>query len=118
MQSLKNIIKDIKKEDSKKTSDDNQKELFDTTELEKKKFPFSKKAKYISKEYQAYGMRLAGKLEDSKRASMYIKWAKEKPRSVLERAYSFTIDYPNAKDKSRIFMWKVKELEKEDKHEE
>lgn len=118
MQSLKNIIKDIKKEDSKKISDDNQKELFDTTELEKKKFPFSKKAKYMSKEYQMYGMRLAGKLEDSKRASMYIKWAKEKPRSVLERAYSFTIDYPNAKDKSRIFMWKVKELEKEDKHEE
>lgn len=26
-------------------------------------------------------------------------------------AYSFTIDYPNAKDKSKIFMWKVKELE-------
>jgi hypothetical protein len=117
MQSLKDILKDIKKEDSNKKDSDKQKELFDTTEFEKKKFPFSKKAKYISKEYQAYGMKLAGKLGDSKRASMYIKWAKEKDRSVLERAYSFTIDYPNAKDKSRIFMWKVKELEKEDKHE-
>jgi hypothetical protein len=42
---------------------------------------------------------------------MYIKWAKEKPRVILEKAYSFAIDYPNAKDRSRIFMWKVKELE-------
>ncbi|HRY22426.1 MAG TPA: hypothetical protein P5311_01510, partial [Candidatus Dojkabacteria bacterium] len=32
---------------------------------------------------------------------------------ILENALSFTIDYPNAKDKSRIFMWKVKELEEE-----
>jgi hypothetical protein len=115
MQSLKDIIKEIKEE---KSSDDTvpkkQQELFDTKKFEKKKFPFSKKAKYMTKEYQVYGMRLAGKLDDSKRASMYIKWAKEKDRSVLERAYSFTIDYPNAKDKSRIFMWKVKELEKED----
>ena len=117
MQSLQDIIKDIKKEDSNKQVDDNQKELFDTTSLEKKKFPFSNKAKYMTKEYQMYGMKLAGKLGDSKRASMYIKWAKEKPRSILERAYSFTIDYPNAKDKSRIFMWKVKELEKEKKDE-
>ncbi len=116
MQSLKDIITNIKKEDNKENIT-NQKELFDTKDLEKKKFPFSKKAKYMTKEYQMYGMRLAGKLGDSKRASMYIKWAKEKPRSILERAYSFTIDYPNAKDKSRIFMWKVKELEKEKKDE-
>ena len=32
-------------------------------------------------------------------------------------AYSFAIDYPNAKDRSRIFMWKVKELENERKEE-
>ena len=116
MQSLKDIIKEIKEENSSNedTSPKKQQELFNTKQFEKKKFPFSKKAKYMTKEYQSYGMRLAGKLDDSKRASMYIKWAKEKDRSVLERAYSFTIDYPNAKDKSRIFMWKVKELEKED----
>jgi len=121
MQSLKDIIGDLKKkEPSKDNSPKKQKELFDTTKFERKKFPFSKKAKYMTKEYQAYGMRLAGKLEDSKRVSMYIKWAKEKPRGILENAYSFTIDYPNAKDKSRIFMWKVKELEQErkDKNEE
>jgi hypothetical protein len=90
-----------------------QKELFDTKSLEKKKLPISEKGKYMTKEYQAYGMRLAGKLGDKQRAPMYIKWAKEKPRAILEIAYSFTIDYPNAKDKSRIFMWKVKQLEKE-----
>ena len=117
MQSLKDIIGDLKKKESKKedSSPKKQKELFDTKKFEKKEFPFSKKAKYMTKEYQAYGMRLAGKLEDSKRASMYIKWSKEKPRGILENAYSFTIDYPNAKDKSRIFMWKVKELEQERK---
>jgi len=121
MQSLKDIIGDLKKKESNKdSSPKKQKELFDTKKFEKKKFLFSKKAKYMTKEYQAYGMKLAGKLEDSKRASMYIKWAKEKPRGILENAYSFTIDYPNAKDKSRIFMWKVKELEQErkDKDEE
>ncbi len=116
MQSLKDIIVNIKKEDTK-SDITNQQELFDTANLEKKKFPFSKKAKYMTKEYQMYGMKLAGKLGDSKRASMYIKWAKEKPRNILERAYSFAVDYPNAKDKSRIFMWKVKELEKESKDE-
>ena len=60
MQSLKDILKNVTKEEPKE-KDLNQKELFDTKELEKKKFPFSNKAKYISKEYQAYGMRLAGK---------------------------------------------------------
>jgi len=119
MQSIKDIIGNLRKKESNKDSfPKKQKELFNTKKFEKKKFPFSKKAKYMTKEYQAYGMRLAGKLEDSERASMYIKWAKEKPRSILERAYSFTIDYPLAKDKSRIFMWKVKELEHESKDEE
>jgi hypothetical protein len=44
---------------------------------------------------------------------MYIKWAKEKPRGILEQALSFVTDYPNAQDKSRLFMWKVKELEEQ-----
>lgn len=88
--------------------------MFDVDELETNpKKLFGDKHKYISKEYQVYGLRLAGKLDDKKRATMYIKWAKEKPRAILDRAMSFTSDYPNAKDKSRIFMWKVKELERE-----
>jgi hypothetical protein len=110
MDSLKEIFLKLKEhEDSSKT----QNELFDTKHYSKKKVIVNDKHKYISQEYQHYGLRLAGKLGDSKRVSMYIKWAKEKPRVVLERAYSFAIDYPNAKDRSRIFMWKVKELEKE-----
>ena len=115
MDSLKDILKEL---DSQRDIDTPQSELFDTSSLSKKKVILNDKHKYISKEYQHYGLRLAGKLGDSKRATMYIKWAKEKNRSILERAYSFTIDYPNAKDRSRIFIWKVKELEKEDKAKE
>ena len=120
MQSIKDILESLnnpvkRDEDGEEivAPPEPQKELFDTKSLEKPKLPISEKGKYMTKEYQAYGMRLAGKLGDKKRAPMYIKWAKEKKRAILEIAYSFTIDYPNAKDKSRIFMWKVKDLEEE-----
>lgn len=114
MESLKDILLKLKE---KKDDSKSQKELFDTDIYSKKKVVLNDKHKYVSKEYQMYGLRLAGKLGDSKRATMYIKWAKEKPRVILEQAYSFAIDYPNAKDRSRIFIWKVKELEKESKKE-
>ncbi|MDY0097126.1 MAG: hypothetical protein RBS01_02135 [Candidatus Dojkabacteria bacterium] len=114
MESLKDLLSKLteKEKDSKV-----QKELFNTEEFSKKKVIINDKHKYISKEYQYYGLQLAGKLGDTKRVTMYIKWAKEKPRVILEQAYSFAIDYPHAKDRSRIFMWKVKELEKEGKKE-
>jgi len=67
--------------------------------------------KYVTKEYQDYGYRLALKLDDLSHKALYIKLAKEKQRYLLERAFSFAIDYPNAKNKGRIFMWKLKELE-------
>lgn len=66
--------------------------------------------KYVTKEYQDYGYRIAVKLGDQDRASMYIKLAKIHPRALLEQAYSFAIDYPKAKNKGRIFMWKLKQL--------
>lgn len=110
MESIKDILSKLTE---RKTEQEPQGELFDTEKFSKKKVVINDKHKYISKEYQYYGLSLAGKLEDSKRVTMYIKWAKEKPRVILEKAYSFAIDYPNAKDRSRIFMWKVKELEKE-----
>ena len=115
MDSIKDIVSQFRKDNTpEEKEDENQSKLFDTSELKTNPNKmFGNKHKYISKEYQSYGLRLAGKLDDKKRATMYIKWAKEKPRAVLERALSFTIDYPEAKDKSRIFMWKVKELEKE-----
>jgi hypothetical protein len=110
MESLKDILLKLKE---KKVEEKEQKELFNTQKYSKQEVIINEKHKYISKEYQHYGLRLAGKLGDTKRASMYIKWAKEKNRGVLEQAYSFAIDYPNAKDRSRIFMWKVKEIEEE-----
>ena len=71
------------------------------------------KSKYVTKEFQDYGYRLALKLDQLDRVSLYIKLAKEKPRAHLERALSFAVDYPNAKNKGRVFMWKLKELEDE-----
>ena len=64
----------------------------------------------ISQEYQDYGIRLAQALNDEKHKSLYIKLAKEKPRNHLENAKEFVLDYYGAKNKARIFMWKLKEL--------
>lgn len=119
MDSLKDLISQIRNKGKQDIDTDaNQSELFDTSKLETNPNKmFGDKHKYISREYQLYGLRLANKLGDKERATMYIKWAKEKPRGLLEQALSFTIDYPDAQDKSRIFMWKVKELEKENEEE-
>ncbi|MHC1716446.1 MAG: hypothetical protein AB9915_00925 [Candidatus Dojkabacteria bacterium] len=115
MDSIKDIISQIQKDQAPQDdSNPNQSKLFDTDKLKTnpKRF-FGDKHKYVSQEYQSYGLRLAGKLGDQKRMTMYIKWAKEKPRAILEQALSFTSDYPNAKDKIKIFMWRVKDLENE-----
>ncbi len=65
--------------------------------------------KYISREFQAYGIYLAEKLQDMKHKSLYIKLAKELPRPVLERALRFVVD-SNARNKGALFMWKLKEM--------
>jgi len=115
MESIADIIKKLQKkvsDDNRKvTQEKDQEELFDTSPLTSAKYISGKKKGYVTQEYQSYGAWLSRQLDDPKRMSMYIKWAKDKPRGVLESAYRFTIDYPQAKDKSRIFMWKVKELE-------
>lgn len=67
------------------------------------------KDKYISREYQAYGVHLAEKLQDEHHKSLYIKLAKTVPRPILEQALRFTVD-SNAKNKGALFMWKLKEL--------
>jgi hypothetical protein len=69
--------------------------------------------KYVTKEFQDYGYRLALKLGDLPNVSMYIKLAKVRERALLESAYSFVADYPNAKSKSRLFLWKLKQLQDE-----
>ena len=67
------------------------------------------KDKYISREYQSFGVHLAQKLQDERRKSLYIKMAKTIPRAVLEQALRFVID-SNARNKAALFMWKLKEL--------
>ena len=67
--------------------------------------------KYISREFQSYGIHLADQLDDYKHKSLYIKLAKTTHRSILEKALSFCVD-SNAKNKGALFMWKLKELKK------
>ena len=65
--------------------------------------------KYISREYQAFGVYLAKQLEDEHHKSLYIKLAKTLPRPVLEEALRFVVD-SKAKRKGALFMWKLKEM--------
>lgn len=65
--------------------------------------------KYISREFQSYGIYIAETLGDYEHRSMYIKLAKTVPRAVLEKALSFVKD-ANAKSKPKLFMWKMKKL--------
>ncbi len=68
-----------------------------------------KNDKYISREFQLFGIKLAEDLDDYKHKSLYIKLAKTVHRSVLEKALSFAVD-SQAKNKGALFMWKLKEL--------
>lgn len=72
-------------------------------------------AKYVTKEYQDFGYRLALQLDDLKHKSLYIKLAKEEKRFLLESALRYASDYPKVRNKARIFMWKLKELRKASK---
>ncbi|OGG04182.1 hypothetical protein A2Z33_03435 [Candidatus Gottesmanbacteria bacterium RBG_16_52_11] len=65
--------------------------------------------KYISREFQSFGIYLAETLDDYKHKSLYIRLAKNVPRAILEKALSFVKD-ANAKSKPRLFMWKMKKL--------
>jgi len=68
--------------------------------------------KYISREFQDYGYRLAIDLDDLKHKSLYIRLAKTVNRAILEKARQFAIDAYTAKSRARLFMWKMKELKK------
>ncbi len=65
--------------------------------------------KYVSREYQSFGVYLSEKLEDKSHKSLYIKLSKTLPRPVLEQALRFVVD-ANAKNKGALFMWKLKEM--------
>jgi len=68
--------------------------------------------KYISREFQDYGYRLAEELNDLEHKALYIKLAKETPRNLLEKARNFVKDASKVKNPARLFMWKLTELRK------
>lgn len=68
--------------------------------------------KYISREFQSYGIYLSEQLNDHKHKSLYIRLAKTVHRSILEKALSFTVD-SKADNKGALFMWKLKQLKGE-----
>lgn len=67
------------------------------------------KDKYISREFQAYGIYLSEELNDPRHRSLYIKLAKTVPRAILEKALVFVKD-SRARKKGALFMWKVAQL--------
>lgn len=73
---------------------------------------FKNRPKNISHEFQFYGCFLAESLDDTKHYGLYIKLAKQLPREVLEEALNYTKGYYNAKNKAKVFMWKLTELRK------
>ncbi len=68
--------------------------------------------KYISREFQSYGIHLAEELNDYKHKSLYIKMAKTVHRSILDKALSYVSD-SRARNKGALFMWKIKKLKTE-----
>jgi hypothetical protein len=72
------------------------------------------KDKYVSREFQSFGIHLAEELDDYKHRSLYIKLAKTVHRSILEKTLSFCID-SNAKNKGALFMWKLQQIKNEEK---
>jgi protein-arginine kinase len=65
--------------------------------------------RFITREFQDYGYRLAESLNDLKHKSLYIKLAKEEKRDLLHKAWDFVKD-SRAKSKAKLFMWKLKQL--------
>ncbi len=72
--------------------------------------------KYISREFQSFGIYLSEELNDYKHRGLYIKLAKTVHRAILEKALSFVVD-SNAKNKGALFMWKLSQLRKNPKSE-
>ena len=69
------------------------------------------KDKYISREFQSYGIYLSETLNDYKHKSLYIKLAKTVHRSILEKALSYVKDAKtDTPNKGALFMWKMKQL--------
>ena len=72
-------------------------------------FKLDNSDKYLSREFQRFGIHLAESLGDSGHKSLYIKLAKDYPRTILDEALSFVVD-SSARSKPKLFMWKLKQL--------
>ena len=70
------------------------------------------KDKYISRDFQAFGIYMAEEMDDYVHRSMYIRLAKVNHRSVLEAALSFVKD-SKAENKIGLFLWKLKQIKNE-----
>ena len=68
--------------------------------------------KYVSREFQDYGYRLACEMGEETKKGMYIKMAKTTDRAVLERARSFVMDAPEVRNRGKLFMWAVGRIKK------
>lgn len=69
----------------------------------------------IAHEFQDFAYRLAMSLapaEDRATIGLCMRLAKQKPRALLERARDFVQD-AQAHNKVALFLWKLKELEKD-----
>lgn len=71
------------------------------------------KAKYISREFQDYGYRLAEELNDLEHKALYFKLAKEFSRRLLEEARNFVKDASGVRNQAKLFMWKLGELRRQ-----
>lgn len=87
-------------------------------QLFKFKETLDKRKKYVKNEYQSYGLELAKELGDWKNRSLYIRLSKIIDRKILEKARYFIKDQnPGAiKTPYKLFMWKLKELNKSTKN--
>lgn len=70
------------------------------------------KDKYISRDFQAFGIYLSEEMDDYKNRGMWIKLAKTNHRAILERALSFVKD-STVDNKIALFLWKMKQLKNE-----
>ena len=70
------------------------------------------KQRRISREFQDYAYRLAVALEDTSHTAIYMRMTKNTPREILESAKAFVMD-SNARNKAKLFMWKVKQIKME-----
>lgn len=77
-----------------------------------KAYDLAKKGKYVTREWQDYGYRLAAELGDVKNKSLYIKLAKEVERKLLEQARTFVKDASSVRSRAKLFMWALAKLRK------